>query len=134
VQTGRTIRNNKPDIIIRDSKEGTCLLIDAAIPGDRYVIKKEAENILKYPDLIIEIRRVLNVKAKVISVIIWATGTISESLRQYLRNMPGKHEIKELQKYSHIGHCSHTTESTNVNIQSIFLGQNNITCSTDRTH
>jgi hypothetical protein len=27
-----------------------------------------------------------------------ATGTISELLRQYLCNIPGKHEIKELQK------------------------------------
>jgi hypothetical protein len=33
----------------------------------------------------------LNVKAKVIPVIIWATGPISKSLRQYLSNIPGKH-------------------------------------------
>jgi hypothetical protein len=39
-----------------------------------------------------------NVKAKVIPVIIGATGTISKSLRQYLSNTPGKHEIKQLQK------------------------------------
>jgi len=32
------------------------MLIDVAIPGDRNVIKKEAENILKYTDLIIEIQ------------------------------------------------------------------------------
>jgi len=71
--------------------------IDVAIPGDRNVIKKEAEKILKCKDLIIEIQRMWNVKAKVIPVIIGATGTISKSLRQYLRNIPGKHEIKELQ-------------------------------------
>jgi len=39
-----------------------------------------------------------NVKAKVIPVIKGATGTVSESLRQYLRNVPGKHEIKKQQK------------------------------------
>jgi len=38
------------------------------------------------------------VKAKAIPVVIGATGTISESFRQYLSNIPGKHEIKELQK------------------------------------
>jgi len=48
VQTGRTIPNNKPDIIIRDNEKRTCMLIDVAIPGDRNVIKKEAEKILKY--------------------------------------------------------------------------------------
>ena len=55
VQTDRTIPNNKPDIVIRDSEKGTCTLIDVAISGDRNVIKKEAENILKYKDITIEI-------------------------------------------------------------------------------
>ena len=48
VQTDRTIPNNKPDIIIRDNGKRTCMLIDVAISGDRNVIKKEAEKILKY--------------------------------------------------------------------------------------
>jgi hypothetical protein len=39
----------------------------------------------------------VDVKAKVVPVIMGATGTISKSLRQYLSNIPGKHEIKELQ-------------------------------------
>ena len=62
------------------------------------MIKKEAEKILKYKDLNIEIQLMWNVKAKVLSVITEATGTISKSHRQYLNNIPGKHEIKELQK------------------------------------
>jgi hypothetical protein len=74
------------------------MLTNDAVPGDRNVIKKGAEKILQYKDLIIEINRVWNVTAKVIPVIIGATGTISESLRQYLRKIPGKHEIKVLQK------------------------------------
>ena len=34
VQTGRTIPNNKPDVMSRDYKEGTCMLIDVVIPGN----------------------------------------------------------------------------------------------------
>jgi hypothetical protein len=34
----------------------------------------------------------------VISVIIGTTGTIVKSLRHYLKNIQGEHEIKELQK------------------------------------
>jgi hypothetical protein len=45
-----------------------------------------------------------NVKAKTIPVTAGANGTISKSLRQYLSNVPGKHEIKELQKTSRTGH------------------------------
>ena len=56
VRTDRTIPNNKPDIIIHDNKKGTCMLIGVAIPGDRNVIKQEAEKILKYKDLIIGIQ------------------------------------------------------------------------------
>jgi len=41
IQTDRTIPNNKPDIIIRDNDKGTCMLIDAAILGNRNVIKKK---------------------------------------------------------------------------------------------
>jgi hypothetical protein len=44
VQTDRTIPSNKPDIAIRDNEKGTCMLIDVTIPGERNVIKKEAEN------------------------------------------------------------------------------------------
>jgi hypothetical protein len=43
------------------------------------------------------------VQAKVIPVIIGATGTISKSLRQYLSNITGKHEIKELQTTAILG-------------------------------
>jgi len=39
-----------------------------------------------------------HVQTKVIPVIIGATGTTSESFRKYVSNIPGKHEVKELQK------------------------------------
>ena len=77
--------------IIRDNEKGTCMLIDVAISGDRNVIKKEAEKILKYKDLTIETQRMWNVKTKVISVIIGATGTISKTFRKYVSNIPGNH-------------------------------------------
>jgi hypothetical protein len=51
VQTDRTIPNNRPDIIIRDNEQRTCMLIDVAISGDRNVIKKEAEKILNIKTL-----------------------------------------------------------------------------------
>ena len=55
------------------------MLIEIAISGDRDVIKKEAEKIKKYKDLTTEIKRMWNVKTKVIPVIIGATGAISKS-------------------------------------------------------
>jgi len=45
VQTDRIIPNNKPGITIHDNKQGTCMLLDVAIPGDRNMIKNETEKI-----------------------------------------------------------------------------------------
>jgi hypothetical protein len=98
VETDRTLLNNKPDIIIRDNEKGTCTLIDVTITGNRNMIKKEAEKILKYKDLTVEIQCMWNVKTKMLPVIIRVTGTISRSSRKYVSNIPGKHEVKELQK------------------------------------
>jgi hypothetical protein len=62
------------------------------------MIKKEAEKILKYKDLTIEIQCMWNVKTRVIPVITRAAGTISKSLIKYVSIIPGNHEVKELQK------------------------------------
>jgi hypothetical protein len=58
----------------------------------RNAIKKEANKILKHKELIPEIKRMRDIKGES------DTSTISKSIRQYLSNIPGKHEIKELQK------------------------------------
>ena len=79
------------------------MLIDVEISGDRNVIKKEAEKILKYKDLTIEIQRMWKVKTRVIPVIIGATATISKSFSKYISNIPGNHEVKELQKTAILG-------------------------------
>jgi hypothetical protein len=79
------------------------MLIDFAISGDRDVFKKEAEKILKYTDLTIEIQRMWNVKTRVIPVIIGVTGTISKSFRKCVSNIPGNHEVRELQKRAILG-------------------------------
>jgi hypothetical protein len=92
-----------------DDNNNNNMLIDIAILGDRNVIKKEAEKILKYKDLIIEIQRMWNVKTKVTPVIIGATGTISKSFRKYLSSIPGKHDIKQLQKTAILG-TAHTLQ------------------------
>jgi hypothetical protein len=58
-------------------------------------------------------------------VIIGATGTILKHSEKDLSNIPLKNGVEELQKEkntqknSHVWHCTHTSESTNVKIQNI---------------
>ena len=44
-----------------------------------------------------------NVKTSVIPVIIRAIGTISKPFRKYLSDIPGNHDLKELQKTAILG-------------------------------
>jgi hypothetical protein len=67
------------------------------------VIKKEAEKTVKYKDLTTEIQRMWNVKTNVTPIIIGAPETISKSFRKYLSSIPGRHEVKELQKTAILG-------------------------------
>jgi hypothetical protein len=64
------------------------------------VIKKETEKVLTYEFLTVETQRMLNLK--MIPVIIGATGTVSESFRKYLINVPVKN-IMQLQKTAVLG-------------------------------
>jgi hypothetical protein len=43
------------------------------------------------------------IKTRVIPVKIGATGTISKSFRKYVSNIPGNHDVKELQKTAIMG-------------------------------
>jgi len=56
-------------------------------------MKKEAKKILKHKERITEIKLMRDVKSNI------DTATISKSLGQYLSNITGKREIKELQKH-----------------------------------
>jgi len=73
------------------------VLTYVVISEDKNVNEKEAEEILKYTDLTIEIRRMWDVKAKVITVKTGAAGSFSESFIQYLSNRPREHESDEIQ-------------------------------------
>jgi hypothetical protein len=89
---------NRPDIIVVKNKEKNCLLIDVAIPSDKNVIQKEAENKLKYKNLRIEIQKMCNMKFFVIPVVIGATGIVSKSLQKYLETIPGQHSTDSYKK------------------------------------
>jgi len=84
VHTDREVTANRPDIIIKNKKEKTCMLIDVAITADRNVVQKEAEKNLKYKSFCIEIQRMWNLKCMIVPVITGATGIVTRSLKKNL--------------------------------------------------
>jgi hypothetical protein len=73
VHTDREVTANRPDAIIKNTKEKTCTLIDVGTPTDRNVVQGEKEKKLKYKSLGVEIKRMWNLKSTIIPVIIGAT-------------------------------------------------------------
>ena len=104
------------DIIIRDNGKGTCMLIDVAVSGERNVIRKVAEKILKNKYLTIEIQRMWNVKTKVILVKRGRTGTILKPFRKYVRKYQETMKSKTTEN-KHIGYYAHTSEIIYVKFQ-----------------
>jgi hypothetical protein len=41
IQTDREVSVNRPDIIVKNKKDKTCLLIDVTIPSDKNVMQKK---------------------------------------------------------------------------------------------
>jgi hypothetical protein len=102
---------NRPDIIIKNKEDKTCLLTDVAIPSDKNVIQKEAKKKLKYTNQSIEIQRMWNMKCFVIPVITGATRIVRKSLQKYLETIPGQHSIDSLQKNCHTRNITRHKES-----------------------
>ena len=83
------------------------IIIIIIIPADRNVVQKEAEKMLIYSSLCIEMQRMWNLKCTIVPVIIGATGIVTRSLRKNLETVPGKHSIDSLQKTGILG-TAHT--------------------------
>ena len=98
VKTHRHIPCNKSDIIIQEKDSERCLIIDVAIPSDYNIQKKATEKMSKYVDLQIECQRMWNKKVEVIPIIIGATGIVEKGIQNYLKKIPGKHNLYNLQR------------------------------------
>ena len=51
IQTDRELKFNRPDIVIKDKQEKSCLLIDMFIPTEKNTSVKVTEKLSKYKDL-----------------------------------------------------------------------------------
>ena len=103
IHTDRTIKANRPDIIIKDRKKKECLLIDVAIPSDKNTSTKQFEKLSKYKDLEIEVTKLWQLKTLTVPVIIVALGVITEGVEKYLDKIPGHPNLQEVQKITLTG-------------------------------
>ena len=83
IQCDREIKAKKPAVVVVNTNERSCAIIDTAIPGDTKVSEKEKEKIEGYQELKRETKRMWNIRSiKVIPVIVGALGSTSKKLKK----------------------------------------------------
>ena len=90
----RTIAANKPDIVLKNKKDKTWLLIDMTIPFDTNTSVKTTEKLNKYIDLEIEVERTWGLKTTTVPVVMGALGTIKKDMENYTNKIPEKNSRK----------------------------------------
>ena len=103
IYTDHVLTARRPDIVVLKKKEGECLLIDIAIPGDVRVEEKEDEKCDKYRDLSRELGRLWDVRCMVIPVVIGALGTLPKRLPSYLGVLDIPISLETIQKSAILG-------------------------------
>ena len=98
VQTYHEIYGRRPGVIVVQNDKNLCQIIDFACPYDRRVDTKELEKIEYYQDLAQELKKIWNMKVKVIPLVTGAVGTTPIKLRNRLKEIGIETQIAELQK------------------------------------
>ncbi|XP_066912726.1 uncharacterized protein [Clytia hemisphaerica] len=98
INTDRTIKANRPDIVVKDRKKRTCLLIDMSVPSDRNVSVKMLDKLSKYKDLEIETQKMWNLKTTVVPEIVGALGLVRTGVQDFVEKIPGNPQLQEIRK------------------------------------
>lgn len=104
IHTDRTIKANKPDIVIKDKTTSQCWLVDMAVPSDYNIAATKVTKLSKYKDLEIEIARMWGMKVKTIPVVIGALGSIQNGTRELISRIPSQNlDLNQMQKIALLG-------------------------------
>ena len=103
IQTDHLIQARRPDLVIVDKKRKACQIVDVAVPADHRVKKKEGEKREKYQDLARELKKMWNMKTRVVPVIVGALGTVPKTLRERLEEIGIRGRIETVQTTALLG-------------------------------
>ena len=103
ISTDKTIKANRPDIVIKNNNTKKCLLIDMTIPSDRNIGLKEFEKLSKYKDLEMELHKSWQMDVETVPVVIGALGTIRIGTKNLISKIPGTISVEQIQKIALLG-------------------------------
>ena len=97
IQTDHLIPARRPDLVLINKKKRMCHIVDFAVPADHRVKLKEIEKKDKYLDLTRELKKLWNMRVKVIPIVIGALGTVPKGLERSLNELEIKGRIDTIQ-------------------------------------
>ena len=85
INTAQKVPHNKPDLVIWNTKEKTCNIVEFSCPADINITKKEEEKLSAYVPLVRNLQ-IMHPKYhyKIIPIVVGALGSIPKSLNGYL--------------------------------------------------
>ena len=82
---GFVLEVQKPNFIVVDKKKKTFKIIDFLVSGDSRFEEKKKEKIEKYLDLRRELKKIWNVRLKIISLVVGSLGAIAKQFSKRLK-------------------------------------------------
>ena len=87
IQTDHLIWARRPDVISINIKKRTCRTVKFAVPADHIIKLKACEKKDKYQDLARELKKLWNMKATIIPIVIGAFGTVTKRLLKGMEDL-----------------------------------------------
>ena len=87
IQTDHLIEARRPDLVVVDKKERSCKIIYFVVPRDSRIEEREKDKIKKYQDLGRELRKIWNVKVKIIPLVVGCLGAIPKQFGNRLKHI-----------------------------------------------
>ena len=104
IQCDNVIEARRPDIVVIDKKEKSCIIVDIAVPADGRVHEKEREKVEKYQDLRREIGRLWQLrKVQVVPVVVGALGSVTKEFDKWIEKLGVPGDVATLQKTALLG-------------------------------
>ena len=99
IQCDNVIEARRPDIVIIDKKEKSCIIVDIAVPADGRVHEKEREKVEKCQDLRREIGRLWQLrKVQVVPVVVGALGSVTKEFDRWIEKLGVPVDIGAVQR------------------------------------
>ena len=115
IQTDRTIKANKPDIVVTNKATNITTIIEISVPADHNLQEKTREKLAKYQDLRLEIERMWHTATIYVPVIVGATGVLLHDFREHLDKLKCDVRLRTLQKAAILGTVGIVRRVLNIN-------------------